>query len=240
MTTTMSTKNKEYEKTLVFVVEDEPDILELITINLEKAGYEVEKFLEASPMLSRLGQRAPGLIVLDLMLPDRDGLEVCKLVKRNESTWDIPVIMVTAKSEEVDIVLGLELGADDYVPKPFSPRELMARVKAVLRRGKRTRGDDTKKIIIGDILTIDMGKFEVKVYNEKINLTSTEFMILKILAEKQGWVFSREKILDLLWGDEKDVYDRTVDVHIKNLRDKLGSAAKLVKNIRGVGYKVEL
>lgn len=234
------TKPKEREKKLVYVVEDEPDILELIAINLGKAGYEVGKFPEAAPMLSVLEKRSPDLIILDLMLPDHDGLDVCKSLKKNEKHADIPIVMVTAKTEEFDVVLGLELGADDYVPKPFSPRELVARVKAVLRRGKTSKEDTTRKIQVGDILTIDTKKFEVLVNGEKVHLTSTEFLILKMLAEKQGWVYSREKILDLLWGDEKDVYDRTVDVHIKNLRDKLGTAAKLVKNIRGVGYKLEL
>jgi two-component system phosphate regulon response regulator PhoB/two-component system alkaline phosphatase synthesis response regulator PhoP len=221
-------------------VEDEPDILELISINLEKAGYQVDKFTEAGPMLKLLEKTIPDLIILDLMLPDQDGIDVCKSLRRSETYGDIPIIMVTAKTEEFDVVLGLELGADDYIPKPFSPRELAARVKAVLRRGARTPKPISKKLVIGDILSIDPEKYEVLVEDEKVQLTSTEFMILKMMAEKPGWVYSREKILDLLWGDEKDVFDRTVDVHIKNLRDKLGPAGKLIKNIRGVGYKIEI
>ena len=231
---------KEKKKKVIFVVEDEPDILELIAIHLTRAGYDVKKFPEAAPMMKQLHRQLPDLIVLDLMLPDHDGMDVCKALKKNPHYTDIPVIMVTAKTEEFDVVLGLELGADDYIKKPFSPRELVARVKVVLKRYKQAASTSSKKIILGDFLSIDPEKFEVLVEDEKIHLTSTEFLILKILAEKQGWVFSREKILDLLWGDEKDVFDRTVDVHIKNLRDKLGTAGKLIKNIRGVGYKLEL
>jgi len=231
---------KTKDKKTVFVVEDEPDILALIAINLQKSGYDVEEYTEAGPMLKTLEKRTPDMIILDLMLPDHDGLDVCKTLKKSDLYSDIPIIMVTAKTEEFDVVLGLELGADDYIPKPFSPRELVARVKAVLRRGKTTAGRTSKQISVGDMVTIDTSKYEVRVQGEKVQLTSTEFMILKMLSEKPGWVYSREKILDLLWGDEKDVFDRTVDVHIKNLRDKLGPAGPLIKNVRGVGYKIEL
>jgi two-component system phosphate regulon response regulator PhoB/two-component system alkaline phosphatase synthesis response regulator PhoP len=228
------------EKKVIFVVEDEPDILDLIALHLTKAGYEVKKFLEAAPMMKQLERQIPHLIILDLMLPDHDGVDVCKALKKNHKYTDIPLIMVTAKTDEFDVVLGLELGADDYIKKPFSPRELVARVKVVLRRYQQKTASTSKKINIEDILSIDPEKFEVLVKGEKVLLTTTEFYILKLLAEKQGWVYSREKILDHLWGDEKDVFDRTVDVHIKNLRDKLGPAGKLIKNIRGVGYKLEL
>lgn len=231
---------KTNDKKMVFVVEDEPDILALIAINLKKSGYDVEEYTEAGPMLKTLEKRVPDLIILDLMLPDVDGLDVCKNLKKSDMYSEIPIIMVTAKTEEFDVVLGLELGADDYIPKPFSPRELTARVKAVLRRGTTNKKNASKQIVLGDLVTIDAGKYEVRVEGEKVQLTSTEFMILKMLSEKPGWVYSREKILDLLWGDEKDVFDRTVDVHIKNLRDKLGSAGRLIKNVRGVGYKIEL
>jgi DNA-binding response OmpR family regulator len=233
-------KDKHQEKKSIFVVDDEPDILELIAINLEKAGYDVQRFTEAGSMLSAISRHIPDLIILDLMLPDYDGLEVCKTLRNDERYSEIPIFMVTAKTDELDIVLGLELGADDYITKPFSPRELTARVKATLRREKRLRESLQKHIAIGDILIIDPAKYEVLVRGEKISLTSTEFLILKLLAEKPGWVFSREKILDRVWNDEKDVFDRTVDVHVKNLREKLGDAGKLVKNIRGVGYKLEI
>lgn len=247
MMKTIKGKNKDSETKVIFIVEDEPDILELMAINLTRAGYRVEKFIEAGPMMSLLekaksGSAAPpDLIILDLMLPDQDGLDVCKTLKKHEFFADIPIIMVTAKTDEFDVVLGLELGADDYIPKPFSPRELAARVKAVLRRGKNSPEKDSapRRIAIGDILVIDPDRYEVQVDGEVVRLTSTEFLMLKMLAEKPGWVFSREKILDRLWGDEKDVFDRTVDVHIKNLRDKLGTASNLIKNVRGVGYKLE-
>lgn len=233
----MNSKTK--DKKTVFVVEDEPDILALIAINLQKSGFDVEKYSEAGPMLKTLKKRVPDLIILDLMLPDHDGLDICKSLKNSDTYSGIPIIMVTAKTEEFDVVLGLELGADDYIPKPFSPRELVARVKAVLRRHIPQKEHGEKQIAVGDLVTIDVTKYEVRVQDEKIQLTSTEFMILKMLSEKPGWVYSREKILDLLWGDEKDVFDRTVDVHIKNLRDKLGTAGSLIKNVRGVGYKIE-
>jgi Response regulators consisting of a CheY-like receiver domain and a winged-helix DNA-binding domain len=171
------------------------------------------------------------------MLPDADGLEICKFLKKKDDFSAIPIIMVTAKGEETDKILGLELGADDYVTKPFSPKELTARVKAVLRR--KTKEEPTRVIEIGQMLSINPDKFEATVEGGKIELTSTEFRILELLASKKGWVFTRDKILDYLWGDEKLVLDRTVDVHVKNLREKLGKAKTLIKNVRGIGYKVE-
>lgn len=171
------------------------------------------------------------------MLPDSDGFEICKYLKKDEKFSHIPVIMLTARTEEMDKVLGLELGADDYVTKPFSTRELVARVKAVLRRDEKVV--KTQRTRIGDILEIDHQKYEVTVNGEKVELTSTEFRILKLLSERRGWVYSREQILDYLGAQEKGVLDRTVDVHIKNLREKLGIAGKFIKNIRGVGYKIE-
>ncbi len=222
---------------LIAVVDDEPDILELITFNLEKSGFEVKGFENGNGLIGFLKEKTPDLIILDLMLPDIDGLEICKYIRMEEEFSNIPIIILTAKGEETDRVLGLELGADDYVTKPFSPRELVARVKAVLRRGTATKG--TKKIKIGDILIIDPQRYEVFVEGKKIDLTTTEFRILGILSEHKGWVFSREKILEHLWGRDKAVFDRTVDVHIKNLREKLGKAGKFIKNVRGIGYKVE-
>lgn len=222
-------------KKSIFIVEDEPDIRELISINLEKSGFITKEFGNASDMLKTLDSTNPDLIILDIMLPDNDGIEVCKFLKNSSKFNNIPVVMVTAKTEELDVVLGLEIGADDYITKPFSVRELVARIKAVLRRGKKIEDE----IRIGNTLIIKPEKFEVYVSGKRISLTTTEFLILRMMAEKPGWVFSRDKILDLLWNDEKDVFDRTVDVHIKNLRDKLGSAGKFVINIRGVGYKID-
>ncbi len=222
---------------LIFVVDDEPDILELVSLHLKKSGFKVAEFQDGKAFLSAIEHRVPDLVILDLMLPDADGLEVCKYLRKREEFSYLPIIMLTAKVEETDKVLGLELGADDYVTKPFSPRELIARVKAVLRR--RERKGNGAQVKIGGILTLDMQKYQVGVEGRRVELTSTEFRILKLLSSKKGWVFTRDQILDYLWGDEKVVLDRTIDVHIKNIREKLGKAGKFIKNIRGVGYKLE-
>ena len=221
---------------LIAAIDDEPDILELVSLHLARAGFKVKEFLNAEDFFKFLSSKIPDLIILDLMLPDADGIEICRYLKSKEDFKFIPIIMLTARVTETDKVLGLELGADDYVTKPFSPRELVARVKAVLRRKAQDSG---KKIKIGDILLIDLNKFQVFVENRKIDLTPTEFRILKILASKKGWVFTRDQILNHLWGEEKAVLDRTIDVHIRNLREKLGKAKKFIKNVRGVGYKIE-
>jgi len=222
---------------LVAVIDDEPDILELVCHHLEKANFRVKEFEDAESFLKSLERQTPDLIVLDLMLPDADGLEVCKHLKKEPRFSSIPIIMLTAKGDETDRVLGLELGADDYITKPFSPKELVARVKAVLRR--KEPQEATQRIEIGGLLAINPEKHTVLVGESRIDLTATEFRILRLLASKRGWVFSRDKILDHLWGRDKIVLDRTVDVHIKNLRDKLGAAGELIKNVRGIGYKLE-
>ncbi|MCD6517726.1 MAG: response regulator [Candidatus Aminicenantes bacterium] len=222
---------------LIAVVEDEPDIAELISIHLKKALFEVKIFLSGNKFYAFLPQKKPDFIILDLLLPDIDGLEICKDLKNRQETKEIPIIMLTAKGEEIDKILGLELGADDYMTKPFSPRELVARVKAVLRRSEQAQ--KSVEIKAGDDISIDKAKHEVRLKGEKIDLTTTEFKILELLASKKGWVFSREKILDYLWGREKAVLDRTVDVHIRHLRKKLGKQGELIKNIRGVGYKLD-
>jgi DNA-binding response OmpR family regulator len=223
---------------LVAIVEDEPDIVELVSVHLRKAGYDVKGFLDAGSFFGFLDTQCPDLVILDLMLPDMDGLEICKHLKSSDTTSSIPIIMLTARGDETDRVLGLELGADDYVTKPFSPRELAARVKAVLRR--RATAEAAGRTRVGNILTVDPDRFEVAVRGKRIQLTPTEFRILALLSSDVGRVFTRDQILDHLWGHEKAVIDRTVDVHIKHLRDKLGKAASLVKNVRGVGYKLEL
>lgn len=222
---------------LIAVVDDELDILELISLHLKRSGFDVGEFLNAEKFFKFIRTKTPELIILDLMLPDADGVDICKYLKNNDEYSFIPIIMLTAKAEETDKVLGLELGADDYVTKPFSPRELVARVKAVLRRKKQN--EISKRIEIGNVLVIDLQKYEVLVENTKIELTATEFKILKVLALKKGWVFSREQILSELWGNDKIVLDRTIDVHIKNLREKIGKGGNFIKNIRGVGYKIE-
>lgn len=222
-------------KELIAVVDDEPDIRELVTLHLKKNGFRSKEYEDGTAFLKALGNVRPDLILLDIMLPDMDGFEVCKTLKRNERYAMIPVIMLTARQAETDKVLGLELGADDYLTKPFSPAELVARIRAVLRRvAPRPEG---AVIRVDDILEIDPGKHEVHVYKKKVDLTLTEFRILEKLASRRGWVFSREQLIEHLWGEDKAVMDRTIDVHIKNLRDKIGPAAKLLVNVRGVGYK---
>lgn len=223
---------------LIAVVDDEPDILRLISLHLRKAGYQVVELDSADRLWSLLTEKKPTLIILDLMLPDMDGLEIFKRLKQNPETTALPVIMVTAKADEVDRILGLELGADDYITKPFSPRELVARVKVVLRRSQNRLLEDQLSPVAG--LKIDPRKYTVTLDDEPVLLTTTEFKILLILAQNPGQVFSRQKLLDYLWGQEKIVISRTIDVHVKNLREKLGRHGALIKNLRGVGYKLAL
>ena len=233
----INSSKKEAMNQLIAIVDDEPDILELVSLHLKKSGFVVKGFEDAETFYSFIETHTPDLIILDLMLPDIDGLEICKYLKRKEVFSSIPIIMLTAKGEETDKILGLELGADDYVTKPFSPKELVARVKAVLRRP--VQKEETEKIEIGGVVEMDLEKYEVKVNGNKIELTSTEFRILQLLASRKGLVFTRDNILDYLWGQEKAVIDRTVDVHIRHLREKLGKAAHFIKNLRGIGYKLE-
>jgi two-component system phosphate regulon response regulator PhoB/two-component system alkaline phosphatase synthesis response regulator PhoP len=221
---------------MIVALDDEPDILELLKVSLQKAGYRFEGLQEADDLYRFLAREKPSLIILDLMLPGTDGLEVCRHLRRSEDLAGIPIIMLTARGDESDKIVGLELGADDYVTKPFSVKELIARIHAVLRRPGG--GEAARRIVIG-ALTIDLDKFEVAADGTKVDLTATEFKILQLLASRQGRVFTRDQILDFLWGTEKAVIDRTIDVHIRNLREKLGEAGSLIKNIRGVGYKLE-
>jgi|APTNR8051073442_1049403.scaffolds.fasta_scaffold06445_3 DNA-binding response OmpR family regulator len=222
----------------IAIVDDEPDIVELVSIHLKKSGYKTVEFESGEGFFKYIKSNKLDLVILDLMLPDSDGFEICKYLKNESDFSNIPVIMLTARGDETEKILGLEIGADDYVTKPFSPRELVARVKAVLRRNEK-KAPDINKIFIGENLEIDLNKYEVKIDNEKIELTSSEYKILNLLANKKGWVYSREQILDYLGVSDKGVLDRTVDVHIKNLREKLGHYGLYIKNIRGVGYKLE-
>lgn len=221
----------------IAVVDDEIDILELIKINLKKTGFITYIFQTGEEILKFLEKNMVDLVILDLMLPDMDGFEILKKIKLEIK--NLPVIILTAKGEEFEKVFGLEIGADDYVVKPFSIRELIARVKAVLRRVKFIERE--KEVIkIEENFIVYPKRFEVMIDNEKINLTSTEFKILLILIKNVGEVLSRDTILDKLWGIDKVVLDRTIDVHIKNLRDKLKNYKHHIKNIRGVGYKFEI
>jgi len=221
----------------IAVLEDEQDILDLITLHLKKNGFRFRTFTSAGEFFKAAGNENFQLLLLDLILPDMDGTEVCRKIKSDPVFSHLPVIMVTAKTEETDKIVGLELGADDYVTKPFSPKELIARVRAVLRR--YAREPEGEIINIGGTVVIDAQKRQVSVSGKKVELTFAEFGILSILASRKGWVFTREKIIDELWEGEKAVIERSVDVHVKNLRDKLGAAKKHVKNVRGVGYKIE-
>jgi len=223
---------------LVVILDDEPDIVKIVSDGLDNFGFKVEGFLNGKSFYQFIEGRRPDLILLDLMLPGEDGFEICRNLKSRSEYSDIPIIILSAKSAETDKVVGLELGADDYITKPFSTRELVARVKTVLKRGAGDGG--TKVIQVGDNLAIDLDKYEVMVDDEKVELTTTEFKILKLLTSKIGVVFSREEILDYLWGEEKMVIDRTVDIHIRHLRQKLKSASGVIKSLRGIGYKVEL
>lgn len=224
---------------VIAIVDDEKDILNLVSHHLKREGYKVKEFKNGKEFLLFLESVTPDLALLDIMLPGIDGLELCRFLKGKASTSSIPVIMLTAKGTEADVVVGLELGADDYVVKPFSPRELAARVKTILRRSNSKQIDEDV-IKVGPIL-IDTGKYEVYVKDKKIELTTTEFKILEFLAEGKGRVFTRDQLLKKkrIWGDDKLVYDRTIDVHIKNLRDKLGTVGKMIKTVRSIGYKLE-
>jgi len=219
----------------VYVLDDEHDILELVELHLKRSGFATACFDNPNDFWSALEEQPPNLVVLDLMLPRVDGMEICKRMRRNDNWAVIPIVMLTARDGEVDKVLGLELGADDYITKPFSPREFIARIKAILRRTDQR--EQSVMLSVGNLLRLDLNTYCAWVRDREVDLTSTEFRLLRLLVERRGWVFSREQILDYLWGKEKIVIDRTVDVHIKNLREKLGEAGKLIKNIRGVGYK---
>ncbi|MCD6107844.1 MAG: response regulator [Caldisericaceae bacterium] len=220
---------------LIVVVDDEPDIVELMTHHLKREKFKVKSFYDGETLLSYLRVDCPDLIILDLMLPEVDGLEICRILKKDKRTSFIPIIMLTAKGTETDKVVGLELGADDYMVKPFSPRELIARVKAVLRRtGAKT---EEIKIIKRNDLMIDLAKYKITIKDKQIDLTTTEFKLLTILAERPGFVFTRNQLLDKLWGTDKIVLDRTIDVHIRQLRKKLGKTGKLIESVRGIGYK---
>jgi DNA-binding response OmpR family regulator len=224
---------------LIAVVDDEEDIVELVSHHLKRDGFKVKGFYNGRDFLLYTNTILPNLVILDIMLPGADGLEICRILKNNSRTSSLPIIMLTAKGTEADIVVGLELGADDYMVKPFSTRELVARVKNILRRV--TKAQDKEKLIEIGPLSIDSEKFEALIEGKQIELTTTEFKILEVLAEGRGKVYTRDQLLKKkrIWGDEKLVYDRTIDVHIKNLREKLGNAGSLVKTIRGIGYKLE-
>lgn len=223
-------------KEQILVVDDEEDILELVRFNLSKEGYQVICAATGEKAVEIARSELPNLVVLDLMLPGMDGLEVAKFLKNDPETQNIPIIMLTAKGEESDVVTGLELGADDYVTKPFSPRILVARVKAVLRR-KLTAPPEGSEVVKIHNLVIHPGRREVRVDNKPTDLTFTEFEILSYLMRRPGWVFTRFQIVDAVRGADYFVTDRSVDVQIVGLRKKLGPGGKFIETVRGVGYR---
>ncbi|MCI0746635.1 MAG: response regulator transcription factor [Verrucomicrobia subdivision 3 bacterium] len=222
-------------KQKILVVDDEPDAVELLEINLRSAGYEVVSASDGEEALKKARMLLPDLIVLDLMLPEVDGTEVCKILRRDVKTSGIPIIMLTAKAGEIDRVLGLELGADDYVTKPFSPRELVLRVKRLLRVAQQ---DETKSDRIEwKELAVDIPRHQATVKGKSVDLTATEFKLLTVLAQRRGRVQSREQLLHDVWQYDNLIDTRTVDTHMRRLREKLGSAAKYLDTVRGVGYR---
>jgi len=223
-------------KERILVVDDEEDILELVNFNLGKEGYRVISTTTGERAVEMSRSERPDLIVLDLMLPGMDGLEVAKFLKQNQETQNIPIVMLTAKGEESDVVTGLELGADDYVTKPFSPKILLARIRAVLRR-KATETPNPSDVIKIHNLVIHPGRREVRVDDEIIGLTYTEFGVLRYLVRRPGWVFTRSQIVDAVRGSDYFVTDRSVDVQIVGLRKKLGIMGKYIETVRGVGYR---
>ncbi len=223
-------------KERILVVEDEEDILELVRYNLSREGYQVEGVNSGEAALKKIKSDSYDLVVLDLMLPGIDGLEVAKVLKKDAKTNHIPIIMLTAKGEEADIVTGLELGADDYITKPFSPRILIARIRTVLRRQSTDLPDDSAIIQIHDMM-IHPGRREVLIQGSPVELTYTEFQILYYLARRPGWVFTRTQIVDAVRGDDYPVTDRSVDVQIVGLRKKLGPCGRYIETVRGVGYR---
>jgi two-component system phosphate regulon response regulator PhoB len=219
----------------VLVVEDEKDIVDLIEYHLKQSGFSVIKALDGPSGLELARKEKPSLIILDLMLPEMDGKDICRALKSNPSTQSIPILMLTAKTEEIDRLIGFELGADDYVTKPFSPRELVLRVKAILRR--KEVSPEGEKIIQIDDLSIDIDRHLVSVKKKPILLTSTEFKLLVELTSNRGRVQTREHLLDKVWGYTYEGYARTVDTHIRRLREKLGSIGDYIETIRGMGYR---
>ena len=230
-----SLPGKEKMKEKILIIEDDKHISKLIYYNLEKAGYDCSAFYKGEEALKSLAKQPVELVILDIMLPEMDGLEVCRSLKQDAKLKHIPVIMLTAKGEEVDRVVGLELGADDYMTKPFSPRELILRIKAILRRAKPQ--ETSKDILIRGDLVIDIPKHKVTINGKEIILTNMEFKLLVLLIERHGRVQSRDRLLSDVWDLNAEIYTRTVDTHIKRLRNKLGKLGKYIETVRGMGYR---
>jgi len=222
-------------KEKILAVDDDPDILKLLQYNLEKEGFSVITAANGQEALRLVRSQPPQAIILDLMLPEVDGLEVCRQIKRDEALSGIPILMLTAKGEEVDRVVGFELGADDYITKPFSPRELVLRVKAILKRSS-PRKEPAKRISLGDLL-IDLDRHQVWIGGQEVQLTFIEFGLLSALVGRRGRVQTRDRLLADVWNYDPDVDSRTVDTHIRRLRSKLGKWGEAIETVRGLGYR---
>lgn len=220
----------------ILIVEDEEDIISLVEYNLLKCGFQVNSVTNGEEAITLVRKTPPDLILLDLMLPGLSGYDVCKSIRQDERTRSIPIIMLTAKGEEADMVQGLEMGADDYIPKPFSPKILMARVSAVLRRTVPAAHPENAPIQINE-MEIHPGKHQLFIKDEPVNLTFTEFQILHFLIQRPGWVFTRSQIIDAVRGEDYPVTDRSVDVQIVSLRKKMGEYGDLIETVRSVGYR---
>lgn len=219
----------------ILVIDDEQDVIDMLSVSLSKAGLKVRGATDGAAGLTKAREEQPALIVLDLMMPKMPGLEVCKLLKADPVTQAIPIIMLTAKAEEIDRVVGLEVGADDYVTKPFSPRELTLRIGAVLRRG--AHANETHQLRVGAI-SLDPDRHHVSTGGKQVRLTAVEFRLLTMLMRRPGRVLGRDRLLREVWGYESAIDTRTIDTHVRRLRDKLGKSASLIETIRGFGYRL--
>ncbi|MEP6811288.1 MAG: response regulator, partial [Chthoniobacterales bacterium] len=219
----------------ILLIEDEPDVVDLLTLALRKAEFTVSSAEDGAGGLRLAREETPALVILDLMLPKMSGLEVCKVLKSDPATRHIPIIMLTAKAEEIDRIVGLEFGADDYVTKPFSPREMVLRVKAILRRGK---GELAEEPLVVGLIRLDPIRHEVTVNGRPLRLTSVEFKLLSMLMHRRGRVQARDRLLNEVWGYESLIDTRTVDTHVRRLRKKLGKAADAIETVRGFGYRL--
>ncbi len=219
----------------ILIIEDESDVADLLTLNLRKAGFRISTAADGASGLQKARDDRPDFIVLDLMLPKMLGLEVCRILKSDTATRHIPILMLTAKAEEIDRIVGLEFGADDYVTKPFSPREVVLRIKAILRRAEG--GAEDECLSAGSIV-IDPARHEVSVHGKRVNLTSLEFKLLRTLMQRRGRVQARDRLLNDVWGYESVIDTRTVDTHVRRLRKKLGKAADAIESVRGFGYRL--
>jgi two-component system phosphate regulon response regulator PhoB len=237
----MSLNAAKTSKKSILIVEDDEDIQQLVGYNLIKAGFQVEYADSGEEALGKIKKQYPDLILLDIMLPGMDGIEVCKVLRTENETAEIPIIMLTAKGEETDIVEGFELGADDYITKPFSPKILLSRIKAVLRRKVKEEAapstPERGEVIKTGNIIINPGRYEVTVDDQQVNLTPTEFGILKLLAKRPGWVFSRQQIIDEVRGYDYMITPRAIDVQVFSLRKKMGDAGKKIETVRGIGYR---